>query len=258
MTLTAAEREEAIARLRPFVERARGFSGWYWEEDLRSRLIGESRPWDYMRRARELLSAAHRVLDMGTGGGERFAEICQGYEGNAVATEEWHVNAPVAARRLTPLGVAVVRARSLDLPFRDGAFDLVLNRHEELEPAEVVRVLSPGGRLLTQQVHGRHWQEINRFFPRRPDFGDHFRLYQEGLRAHGMEVLDAREHDAPAAYPGLGAFVNNLCVAPWEVPGFDPLGGDLEALLALERAHFRPDGLVLTDSSYVIEALKPV
>jgi hypothetical protein len=48
-----------------------------------------------------------------------------------------------------------------------------------------------------------------------------------------------------------------LCIAPWEVPDFDPLGGDLEALLALEQELTTADGLVLTDGSFIIEAMKP-
>jgi len=53
-----------------------------------------------------------------------------------VATEPWEVNAPVAAKRLGARGIPVVRANSLRLPFRDEQFDLVLNRHEELDPAD--------------------------------------------------------------------------------------------------------------------------
>ncbi len=48
-----------------------------------------------------------------------------------------------------------------------------------------------------------------------------------------------------------------LCIAPWEVPDFDPLGADLAALLELERELTTPDGLVLTDGRYIIEARKP-
>jgi hypothetical protein len=40
------------------------------------------------------------------------------------------------------------RARLL---FRDGAFDLVANRHEAFVATEVARVLSPGGTFVTQQ-----------------------------------------------------------------------------------------------------------
>ncbi len=246
---------EARERLRPFVARADAFSGWL--PDTRKRAPGPPEPWDYLGRAAALMVSARSVLDMGTGGGERFASLCTSFTGLAFATEEWHVNAPLARRRLTPLGVEVVRARSVQLPFRHGGFDLVLNRHEELDPAEVARVLNPGGRVLTQQVWWRG-NELSRFFPRRTDHGDHFGVYQRGFQAAGLEIVDAREHRGPVCYESLGEYVYMLCIAPWEVPDFDPLGADLAALLAMERALTTVDGVVLTEGSYVIEALKPL
>jgi SAM-dependent methyltransferase len=251
------EEPSAVAeRLRPWVERARRFSGWAIEDEIRPRRLGPEAPWDYLQRARELVRAAERVLDLGTGGGEVFAAVCEGFEGLGVATEEWHVNVPLAAARLRSRGVQVIRASSLRLPFQDESFNLVLDRHEELSTEEVSRVLRPGGRLLTQQVHAGNWKEMDRFIPRRTRFPPHFRLYQEGLRAARMQILDAREHEVRTAYPDLGAFVFMLCIAPWEVPDFDPLGRDLEALRALERACSAPEGLVLIESRYIIEAQK--
>lgn len=246
--------DQARERLRRYVEAAGGFSGW--TVNVRAKVLGADPPWDYMDRAVELVSSANSILDLGTGGGERFGELLRGYEGRAVATEEWAVNAPIAAGHLSPHGAEVVRCSSLALPFADSSFDLVLARHEELDPAEVARVLFPHGTALTQQVWNIH-HELARFIPRRTDFGDHFRRFQEGFHAAGLDVLDAREHFAAVAYESLGEYVYMLCIAPWEVPDFDPLGRDLEALLDLERELTTTDGLVLTEGSYIIEARRP-
>ncbi|HLG11615.1 MAG TPA: hypothetical protein VI876_07645 [Dehalococcoidia bacterium] len=252
--MTTETLDQARERLRPYVERARAFTGW--TAYVHNRPLGSPQPWDYMRRARELMTAATSVLDMGTDGGERFGELLQGYRGRAVATEEWHVNVPIATQHLRPMSSALVWCQSLHLPFVDGAFDLVLNRHEELDPRDVTRVLLPGGRLLTEQVW-RHWRELGRFIPRTTEFGDHFHTYQDGLRANGLRIADAREHEVPAAYDSLGDFVFMLCITPWTIPDFEPLGADLDALLRLERELTTPDGLVLSDGAYIIEALKP-
>lgn len=246
--------DQARERLRPYVERAKAFTGW--TAYVHNRPLGPQQPWDYMGRARELLLGTTSVLDMGTGGGERFGEMLNGYAGRAVATEAWHVNVPIAAEYLRSLGTALVWCQSLYLPFADGAFDLVLNRHEELDPSDVARILRPGGRFLTQQVW-RQWRELTRFIPRTTDFGDNFRTYQDGLQRRGLRILDAREHHVPAAYVNLGDFVFMLCITPWTIPDFEPLGGDLEVLLQLERDLTTADGLVLSNGSYILEALKP-
>src|SRR5438477_9654810 len=147
--------------LQPSIEAARSFSGSVYA--VRVRALEPGPPWDYQAMARELARAAGSVLDLGTGGGERLSAIVAGLPARVVATEEWEPNVPVAGRRLTPLGVRVVQASSLRLPFADAAFDLVLDRHEELEPKEIARVLRPGGRLLTQQVDRNDWRELARY-----------------------------------------------------------------------------------------------
>ncbi|HEX9339649.1 MAG TPA: class I SAM-dependent methyltransferase [Thermoplasmata archaeon] len=174
----------ARERLRPFVEQARRFRGWQLDA-FGPNPLDPREPWDYRSRASELLETAESVVDVGTGGGEVFDEVCASFRRRAVATEPWPVNAPIAAARLRPRGIGVVHCDSLVLPFRDDAFGLVLNRHEELDPAEVARVLSPGGTILTQQIGKTWWQELREFFPRMRHFGDLFHRYQDGLRMSG-------------------------------------------------------------------------
>ena len=244
----------ARERLRPYVEKAQGFSGWM---DLpKTKPLGSTMAWDYMARARQLLQETGSVLDMGTGGGERFGDVLQGFSGRATATEEWVVNAPIAAHHLRRFGCDTVRAQSVALPFAAESFDLVLNRHEDLNAEDVARVLLPGGTALTQQAW-MLWKELNAYFPRRVFLADLFENYRDGFVGAGLEVIDARAAEWPSAYESLGDLVYILCIAPWEIPDFDPLDGDLEALLELERDRTTADGLVLNEGYFIIEAYKP-
>ena len=224
--------------------------------DFQAEPLGLGPPWDYESRARGLLTSSGSVLDMGTGGGERFSEICRGYDGLAVATEEWPPNVPVASARLSAIGAPVVHASSLHLPFGAGAFELVLNRHEELDPAEVARILAPGGRFLAQQVGSDNWRELGDLFPRMTDFGPLFELYSQGLRESGLDIVYTDTHERQTAFGGLGDIVYLLTAAPWTIPDFD-VERDLDALLALEHALTHERGIVLTETRYIIEAHKP-
>src|SRR5688572_10910280 len=122
--MTAETPERARERLAQYAERAKAFSGW--SPSVQSRSLGPTEPWDYMARARELAARAAAIVDLGTGGGERFATVIDGHIGRRVATEEWHVNVPIARERLRPLDVEVVACSSLALPFVAASFDLVL------------------------------------------------------------------------------------------------------------------------------------
>src|SRR5260370_37893245 len=62
---------------------------------------------DYERRAREAVSRATAVLDLGTGGGELLSRLAP-FPPIAIATESYPPNVAVASRRLAPLGGKVV------------------------------------------------------------------------------------------------------------------------------------------------------
>ena len=232
--------------------------GWDLDE-VKRESVGPGPSWDYVARARELVADAQAVLDMGTGGGEVFSTICEVYAGLAVATEAWHPNVSVAARRLSARGTEVVHASGSNLPFASQSFDVVLNSHEDLSPPDVARVLRPGGCVLTQQVGRNEWQEIAQFFPRTSKEGrpDRFHTYQAGFESAGLTVIFARSHDTPVAYHSLGdvVYMFTVVMPQWRNHDFD-LEHDLDALLALERELSGEKGIILTESRFVIEAVK--
>ncbi len=184
-----------------------------------------------------------------------FGKLCTSFQGLAVATESWDVNVMAAANHLRPQGIEVVHSDSNVLPFGDATFDLIPNLHEELTPAEVARVLAPGGTILTQQVGRNDWRELREFFPGMIDFGDIFSEYQAGFTASGLAVTQATSFDTKIAYASLGDLTFMLCVTPWTFPDFDA-AQDVRALLEAEHGLRTPDGIVLTESRFLVEAQK--
>jgi SAM-dependent methyltransferase len=251
--VTTERLHQARERLRPYVEQGRSADGWSF--NVHSQEL-EQRAWDYDLRATGLIAAAERVLDIGTGGGERFSRYCAAHRGRAIATEGWPTNAPIAAVTLRPQRIDVILCDDEWLPLANESFDLVLNRHSGFQPGDVSRVLKPGATFYTEQVWD-HWRELKRFLPRMIEYRDLYHRYEAGLWEAGMEIMESRTHVIPAAYKNLGEFVFMLCVTEsWTIPNFDPLGDDLEALLQLEQELTTRDGLVLSDGAFVIEAKK--
>ena len=236
--------------LNRYVDAARKLEGW--ELEFEPEPLAPGPPWDYEARARDLVAEASTVLDLGTGGGEVLSRVLSESSARAVATECWHVNAPVAARRLGACG-QVVRASSLALPFAANAFDLVLSRHEEIRPAEVARVLASAGRLLTQQMIPDLWHELREVFPDMTRFPDHYADYQRELAVAGLTIEDAREFRRPVRFRELGHLVYQLIAAPWTIPGFS-VETHRKGLDRLEQQARSERGLVLTEGFYLLQA----
>jgi SAM-dependent methyltransferase len=252
---TEERRQASVAQVELAIERARGFSGWDFP-GVELKRIDPMLPWDYEAIAGDRLRTARTVLDLGTGGGEVLSRVAEGAQARILATEEWSVNAPIAGVRLAALGMPVLRADSLRLPFGAGVADLVLDRHEALDPAEIARVLAPGGTVVTQQCGPDDWPELRRFFPRKTVFGDHYAAYQQGFRDGGLRIEQARWNEARVAFASLHDLVYMLMVAPWYLSDFDPVA-EIDTLLELEDALRTDDGIVLSELRYLIVATKP-
>ncbi len=189
--------------------------------------------------------------------------------GDALPKDTWAVeaytpNVSVAQARLSSLGVRVVRIDPSDqrpvpgqdmaysLPFPAARFDLVLSRHEAYDPAEVGRVLRPGGHFLTQQVGGRSHEEINAALGVPPYFLHDWSLQvaAEQLREPGLRVVLGEEAVVRTEFLDAGALAYYLKAVPWQVPGFT-IAGYRAALRAV------PMPLVASSRPFLLEAVKP-
>jgi SAM-dependent methyltransferase len=199
------------------------------------------------------------VVDLDTGGGERFLELRDYWPQRVVVTEDYPPNFQLATERLAPLGVHVVAVRLTDddpMPFANGEFDLVLNRHGAFNPAEVARILAPGGTFLTQQVHGRSVEDLMAAFDARPQWPDATPdKYVPQLTAAGLTIVTAQEWSGRLLFTDVGAIVYYLKFVPWLVPDFS-VDRYVEQLLKLQGQLDRGEPLAFGARQYLIEASK--
>jgi SAM-dependent methyltransferase len=166
-----------LEELRRIAESVGEREGWDFS---RMRDYTEPAPWDYMDVVRRYLHPSHHVLDVGTGGGEKFLELAPRF-GTGIGIDIEPQMIEVAERNRSAAQVENVSFRPMRaevLNFPDGTFDVVLNRHSVVRVAEVVRVLKPGGLFITQQVGGRNTQSIFTAFGWGPN-GDFYRRVWE-------------------------------------------------------------------------------
>jgi SAM-dependent methyltransferase len=162
-------------------------------------------PWDYEDVVRRHLQPGDRVLDCGTGGGERFLALRDAYawgmgidpDPAMLATARAHA----ASLQATHVTFALGRAEAL--PVDDASVDVVLNRHANVDVAETLRVLRPGGLFLTQQVGLNNLSAICTIMGCGPGgayaYDPQETIYRlaDAFRAQGGTVLAIAEYDVP-------------------------------------------------------------
>lgn len=194
------------------------FEGWDFGV-FAGRMVAGEPPWSYEQLVRERLPRKSSLLDLGTGGGELLSTFAP-LPARTAATEEYAPNLPIARKRLEPLGVEVHE----DLEgFADQSFELILSRHESYDPAEIRRVLTPGGTFITQQVGGLDLAEVNSALGAPPHeyLAWNLKAAVEELVEAGFEVDWQEEAHVPTVFHDVGALVLFLRITPWQVPDFD-------------------------------------
>ncbi|MEU6162171.1 class I SAM-dependent methyltransferase [Streptomyces sp. NPDC047130] len=235
----------------------------------------EQRPsWGYARLLGDRMARSRAALDVQTGGGEVLATVHRAPPLLA-ATEAWPPNVAIARRTLAPLGGKVVQVGEGDgLPFRDGAFDLVVSRHPVVTRwDEVRRVLRPGGVYLSQQVGAATVRELAEFLREgRPEdrptgpagpadplatrSGSTPLATVAAAEAAGLEVTGLRQEALRMEFHDIAAVVHFLRKVIWIVPGFT-VEEYRDRLAVLHRFMERHGPFVAHSQRHLIEARRP-
>ncbi|MBQ8507778.1 MAG: NUDIX domain-containing protein [Clostridia bacterium] len=189
-------------------------NGRYAEED--------DLPWDYRALIDKYRKPEMRILDIDTGGGEFLLSLNHPHA-NTAATEAFPPNIRVCEDALLPLGIDFRPGSAGQLPFGDGAFDLVINRHGDFDPVELRRVLKPGGIFITQQVGAENDRELAELLLPgvRPPFPEQYlSIAEREFRAAGFEILESAEVFRPIEFYDTAALVWFARIIQWEFSGF--------------------------------------
>ena len=236
-------------------EENHAFSGWDFSH-LNGRQDYDPIPWDYRTEALEGLQPQHRLLDMGTGGGEFLMTLGHPYENTSV-TEGYPPNLALCRERLEPLGVEVKESvAETDLPFEDARFDRVINRHESYPVDEVFRVLKPGGKFVTQQVGGQNCFDLReRLGFRVPE--NVFDVEHEAAKFEkaGFRILRAQENFNKLRFFDTGAVVFHAKIIEWEFPGFS-VEKNWDQLVEIQREIEMRGFIECTEHRFLIVAEK--
>ena len=190
-------------------------SGRYTEQD--------DLPWDYRAIIKQYLRPEMKILDIDTGGGEFLLSLRHPYE-NTAATENYAPNVEVCKEVLLPLGIDF---RPGDgggtLPFGDGSFDIIIDRHGDFNAADIGRMLKPGGLFITQQVGAENDRELVALLcgeTELPFPEQYLQITSEKFQKAGFSILRGQEAFRPIRFFDVGALVWFARIIRWEFPNF--------------------------------------
>ncbi len=244
----AWEREEAAAHIH----------GWDFSH-IRGRYeVERDLPWSYEALARGRLKPDMRLLDCDTGGGEFLLSLGHPCERTA-ATEGYPPNVALCAEKLLPLGIDFRACGDpAHIPFEDGSFDLMLNRHGAFHAGEAYRLLRRGGLFLTEQVgsdNDRDLVELVLPGTEKPFPDLTLERQRRAFEATGFKILRGEEAYRPIQFYDVGAFVWFARIIEWEFPGFS-VDRCFERLLNMQETIDREGKIEGTIHRYLILAEK--
>ena len=211
--LSAWKAEEAIAHIH----------GWDFSH-LKGRYAEQDDlPWDYRAVIGEFLRPEMKILDIDTGGGEFLLSLNHPHE-NTAAMENYPPNVGLCKEVLLPLGIDFRPGDGKGkLPFADGSFDMVLNRHGDFNAEEIQRVLKPSGLFITQQVGAENDRELVQLLCGENEipFPEQYLDITAGkLQEAGFQIIRGEEAFRPIRFFDVGALVWFARIIRWEFPNF--------------------------------------
>lgn len=202
-------------------EEKMSFKGWDFSH-LENRWECEELPWSYRDIILKYLEPNHKLLDIGTGGGEFLLSLNHPYKNTSV-TEMWEPNVKFCREKLSPFGIDVNQTFDDEkLPFGDNTFDIIINRQASYNIKEIKRILKPNGMLITQQVGSLNNERLSKLLGMKNNNHKVKNLEKILIDADNnhLDVIYSDEYFPYFRFKDIGAFVYYAKIIVWEFQGF--------------------------------------
>ncbi|MFW6012811.1 MAG: class I SAM-dependent methyltransferase, partial [Candidatus Bipolaricaulota bacterium] len=203
----------------------------------------------------------NRLLDLGTGGGLKVMKLADHFT-EVVAIDSSEKMIATAQKHLRSSCLDKVRFLLMDatqLAFAPESFDVTSCRQGPFVPAEVHRVLKPGGFFLTQQVGEGDKYELKKCLGRGQRFqqppGQLKDNYVNQLRQVEFQDVKVQEYNAIEYYSRPRDLLLLLKNAPI-VPDFGKRVGDFQKLAEYINRHTTKRGIKTNAKRFLLTAKK--
>jgi Methyltransferase domain len=234
---TQPEFDELVARTAPR-------DGWDFS---RMNVLRQPVPWDYEDVVRRYLRPADTVLDVGTGGGERFVSLATSFgRGVGVDIDAEMISAAQQNSTTDRISFVVSNER---LDGVAGHFDAILNRHAPLDLRAVLAHLTRNGYFVTQQVGERNMANVRAALRQPPISG-------AAITAAGLRLIAFLEYDVEYVVRDIESLVFWLTALDLRHADLDGAAAlaDVTGLNQILRDNVDNRGFVTNEHRYLVIA----
>jgi ubiquinone/menaquinone biosynthesis C-methylase UbiE len=216
---------------------------------------------NYRRVVESYLDRNQKLLDIGTGGGEKFLKFAPKVK-EAIGIDVDPKMIETARENLRKSGLPNVKFEVCDsekLKFGNREFDVVIDRQAPFNPKEVARVLKPGGVFITQQVSEGDKLNFKKIFQRGDSYGIKpgtlENRYLRELQEAGMKIIEEKTANTIEYYRSMDDVIFLLANTPI-VPDFD-FEREQDKLKQIEERFTTEKGIKMNAERFLIVAKKP-
>jgi protein-L-isoaspartate O-methyltransferase len=241
---TEQEFKEILSKIEPR-------AGWDFS---RMNTISETAPWDYVEVVKQHLKPTDKVLDIGTGGGERFTQLAQ-YFRSGIGIDVDPVMVKTANENTSTVANLSFIYSDEDIQELPHDFDVILNRHAPFSLEAVKEHLKGDGQFITQQVGEQNMLNVKKAL--------NLPIVQPPidrvmLSANGLKIIDFREYNIEYIVKDIESLVfwlNALDMLHADIEGSAALK-DVDTLNRVLRGNVTERGFVTNEQRYLAIAQK--
>ncbi len=209
-------------------------------------------PWDYIDEVKKHLKPTDEVLDIGTGGGERFTQLSTNFKAGVGVDIDPQMVA-IATQNAKDAPNLSFFATDQKLGGLDRKFDVIINRHAPFDIAAIKAHLKPGGLFITQQVGEKNMQNVKVALDQTIDTPT---ITRDQVEAGGLGIVEFKEYDVEYIVKDIESVVfwlNALDMLHADVVGSDALK-DAAALNRILNGNVNEKGFVTNEQRYLVVA----
>ncbi len=208
--------------------------------------------WDYLEEVKKYLNPSSSVLDIGTGGGERFIQLSNIFK-NGLGVDIDPKMIDIARQNAHAVDNVEFIVSSEKLARIEKDFDLILNRHAPFNLTAIFNHLKPGGYFITQQVGENNMQNVKKALNQKHENPT---ITKNEILKNGLSIVSFQEYDVEYVVKDIESLI-------FWLKALDMLHADIatnkaidnvEILNAILKGNVDEGGFVTNEHRYLVIA----